>query len=418
MISRRVVAVALSAACAVWVRPGSAQQAPPATASPAALTLTLEEALALARKSAPRVLAARALAPEVDGERAEATIYPRFNPTIEAAIGPRFKGVDATPAISVEYMQVLGLGGGVSARIAALDAKLDRTKAEGEGTTQGVQRAVALAFVRTLWANERLKLAEDQALLAKETATTTDQRLVAGDSTRLEVNVAKLGIGRAAAELKDTEALRDSYHGELRLLLGLGYATPLSLQGSLGEIGKAELGAMLARAKERPELLAIASELKEAEADASYADALSYPDLGIGLRFEHEDKDTNTAMGVLSLSLPFFDHGQGLGARAEAKKRRAQNDLQQRTAELPIEIRRAFEVFQRRREAAMMFDGAAGFGENLELASKGYKAGETDLAELLLLRRELIEAKRSHTDRLLAAREAEIELRAAAGVWP
>ena len=123
-------------------------------------------------------------------------------------------------------------------------------------------------------------------------------------------------------------------------------------------------------------------------------------------------------MGVFSLSLPFFDSGQGDAAVAQAKSQRAIVQLQQRQIELPIEVRTAFEVLNRRREAVLAFDPEPTFAESLELAAKAYKAGETSLSDLLILRGEIIETKRAFTDRLLAARVAEIELRSVVGVWP
>ena len=389
--------------------------APPAGAGKETITLSLEEAVQLAVRSAPRVLSRQARTPELEGLRVEAEIYPRLNPTFEIAVGPRVAGSELSPTVSLEFIQVLGLGGGVAARLEALEASLERSKAETLGTIQSVQRAVALAFVRVLWAEERLKLANEQAALALATLTATEQRKTAGDTSQLELNIAKMGIDRADADKKDSEALRRAALGQLRLLLGISYDANLTLKGKLSEVGTADLANMLSKAKNRPELAAIAAELREAEAEVAFGDTLAAPDLGLGVRYQHEDKGVNTIMGVFSLSLPFFDYGQGVTARSEAKKRRVQVDLQQRSAEVPIEIQSAYEVFVTRRAAALNFGESINFDENLQLASTGYKAGETSLSELLILRRELLDAKRTQTDRMLSAREAEIELRAAAG---
>lgn len=397
-----------------------AQEAPAkAGIEPAnSLSLSLEQALERAATSAPRVLAARAQVVEVESASVGARIFPRSNPTLEAAVGPRVIASDATPAVALQFMQILPLGGGVSARLAAVDASVAHSAASAEAVTQELQRAVASAYVRTLWAEERLSLAQSQITLAQETQLTTEQRVSAGDSTRLEINVAKLGVSRALAEAKDVQALRDSALGELRVLLGVAYDVSLTLSGKLSELTVPDLASLLARSKSRPDLRALAAQLREAEAEREVASLGAFPDLGVGLRYEHEETNVHAVMAVFSLSLPFFDYGQGDSAVAQAKRQRATVQLQQRQIELPIEVQTAFEVLNRRREAVLAFDPEPTFAEGLELAAKAYKAGETSLSDLLILRGEIIETKRAFTDRLLAARMAEIELRSVVGVWP
>ncbi len=397
-----------------------AQEAPAKAGTELAnsLTLSLEQALERAVVSAPRVLAARAQILEAESASVGARIYPRSNPTLEAAVGPRVIASDATPAVALQFMQILPLGGGVSARLAAVDAGVAHSAASAEAVTQELQRAVASAYVRTLWAEERLSLAQSQITLAQETQLTTEQRVSAGDSTRLEVNVAKLGVSRALAEAKDVQALRDGALGELRILLGLPHEVALTLSGKLSELSTPDLASLLARSKNRPDLRALAAQLRAAEAEREVASLGAFPDFGVGLRYEHEETNVHAVMGVFSLSLHFFDYGQGDAAVAQAKSQRAIVQLQQRQIELPIEVRTAFEVLNRRREAVLAFDPEPTFAESLELAAKAYKAGETSLSDLLILRGEIIETKRAFTDRLLAARVAEIELRSVVGVWP
>ncbi len=382
------------------------------------MSLSLEQALERAAGSAPRVLAARAQIAEAESAGIGARIYPRANPTLEAAVGPRVIGTEATPAVALQFMQLLPLGGGVSARLAAVDASVARTAASTDAVTQELQRAVGSAFIHALWAEERLALAQSQIVLAQETKLTTEQRLAAGDSTRLEINVAKLGVSRAEAEAKDVQALRDGTLGELRLLLGIPHDVSLTLSGNLSELGTPDLASLLARSKSRPDLRALSAQLREAEADVEVAATSAFPDLGVGLRYEHEETNIHTVMAVFSLSLPSFDYGRGDGSIAQAKSQRVTVELQQRRIEVPIEVRTAFEVFSRRREAVLAFDPEPTFAESLELAAKAYKAGETSLSDLLILRGEIIETKRAFTDRLLAARLAEIELHSVAGVWP
>ena len=54
--------------------------------------------------------------------------------------------------------------------------------------------------------------------------------------------------------------------------------------------------------------------------------------------------------------------------------------------------------------------------DNESLAQKSFEAGEIDLGELLLLRREILETRLVYLDRLLDAALTRVELEAAAGV--
>jgi outer membrane protein, heavy metal efflux system len=55
--------------------------------------------------------------------------------------------------------------------------------------------------------------------------------------------------------------------------------------------------------------------------------------------------------------------------------------------------------------------------ENEKLALESYEVGQIGLADLLLVRREALDARRSLIDQLIDTRLAEVELRTRAGVW-
>ena len=55
--------------------------------------------------------------------------------------------------------------------------------------------------------------------------------------------------------------------------------------------------------------------------------------------------------------------------------------------------------------------------ENEKLALESYEVGQIGLGDLLLVRREALDARRALIDQLIETRLAEVELRARAGVW-
>lgn len=384
------------------------------------LELTFEGALALARQSSPTALVAPFRIREAEAARVEASIYPRYNPVLELELGPRLIGQDPQSVVfAVGLSQNLDLGGGVGARQRRVGAQIDGARADGDAAMQQTLRSVGLAFMRSLWAEERVALATQIEAIARSVHHATGKRLQAGDATALEVNVSRGGLARAVAERKGAEATLDAAHAELRVLLGLAPSAPLVLKGSLDTPRPIDRAALGKAAQSRGDVRALAADLAAAEADDDLADALAAPQLSIGARYELEDKEQHTILGTLTMTLPIFDHAQGLAAQAEAKAARARAELGVRKAQIAAEVATATRVADKRAEASAAFveeKGVASFEENVRLATKGYDAGETSLGEVLLVRRELIDTEGARIDRLLEVRNAEIELLYAAGM--
>ncbi len=381
--------------------------------------LSLKDACELAARSSPSVLGARARESEAEAGRVEAQVFPRQNPVLEVIGGPKIVDPDVTPSIAVSLKQTVDLGGGVTAREAKVDADVDSARAFAGRTSLDISRDVALAFVTVLWADERLLVGKEIQTIAAETLRVAELRLKGLDVSKLELNVARVAVSRSNSAVHSMEAERAVAMGRLRLLLGIAQEQQIELEGKLGDGMTVDLADLLGRASGRPDLLGLAAELRGAQAESDLADALAAPQLGFGVQYEHED-EANTLLGVLSISLPFFDHGQGLSAQADATARRVEAERIQLSARIPIEIRAAYEVYEHRLKSAKALedDGAEGYAENLVLAKKGYEAGETTLPDLLLLRREILEAKLEHLDRQLAVRDAAITLLVSAGVSP
>jgi cobalt-zinc-cadmium efflux system outer membrane protein len=118
----------------------------------------------------------------------------------------------------------------------------------------------------------------------------------------------------------------------------------------------------------------------------------------------------------LSVSLPVFDRGQqlrevgraradGLRAEVEAKKRVLQNQVQG-----------ALTVYELRLAAVgELASNAATLADSEALGRRSYEAGQIGLAELLLLRKSIAEARLQWLDSLLELGRVRAELDALAG---
>lgn len=417
---RFAFAVSFAAALGFCATAHAQPSEPSGTAETKTLELTYEKAVALARQSSPTAIGSPLRIREAEAARVEASIYPRYNPLLEVELGPRLIGKDLdSAAFAVGLSQNLDLGGGVGARLRRVGAALDGAHADSDIALQQTLRSVALAFVRAQWAEQRVALAADVRAIATSVHQATKKRIDAGDATQLELNVARGGLARAAAEAKGAEATREAALGELRALLGLAPATSIVLKGALETPRSIDLPALRKAAQNRGDVRALAADLAAARADEDLADALAAPQLSLGARYEFEDNQQHTILGTLSMTLPIFDHAQGLSAQAEAKAKRAVTELAAKKRQVEAELDTARQVADKRVEAADAFaleKDAPSFADNVKLAMRGYEAGETSLSEVLLVRRELIETEAARLDRLLEVRSAEIELLFAAGL--
>ena len=280
-----------------------------------------------------------------------------------------------------------------------------------------VLRSAALSFYRSLHAEGRLHLLERAEQVAADLVRTAERRHAAGDAPILDVNLGRATRARARADVTAARADQVAAFRELRVLLGMGPDEPLALRGSLGDRRPFEPAAIVSDPIDRPDLRALASEVREADASAELGRAQRWPDVGIGLRYERDAGD-DVVLGTLSFTLPVLQRGRGITEEAEARARRLREDLAAGRRAATTTVRAGIEEYRLRDEAVRVLaeEAVPLADENEKLARKSYDAGALGLVELLLVRRESFALKNEYLDRQLAAAVAVIELQAIAGV--
>jgi cobalt-zinc-cadmium efflux system outer membrane protein len=383
----------------------------------AARALTLEQALALARERAPGVLVARARVDEAAARLQGASVLLQHDPTVEGAIGTRDADSASTAESALAVQQTFELGGRRRARIDGAAAELDVAGAAAEDASRGVVREAALAFHRALHARDGVRLAAQAETLAADGLRAAQVRYAAGDAPALDVDLARAALARARSALRAAEAAHEAELGRLRLALGLTREEPLAVEGTLGTRPSYDLAALLANAPARADRRALAAEIRAAEAGVRLGRGLGWPELGLGARHEREEGD-EILSAEWSVTLPIFDRGRGVRAEAAARARRLRLAAATLDRAIDHEIRTALEVYRLRlaavdeieREALPLVE------HNERLAERSYDTGGLGLVELLFVRRESLDTRREHLDRLLDAAAARTELEFHAGL--
>jgi outer membrane protein, heavy metal efflux system len=378
-------------------------------------TLTLADVLARAREQAPQIVSARLALEEARGRLLGASLRFQANPEIDAGVGNR-NGTDTRfTDFEVGLAQSFEPGARRSARIAGANAAIAQGSANIDETTRVVLRSAAVAYYRAVHANERIRVLVATQELAAGIYSTADRRFKAGDIAVLDVNIARASLSRIRAEREGAEAAKALALGELKQFLRLD--EDIGVDGSLARPGETDLNAALQAASERPELRALEAGVREAEAELSLGQSFSKPQYGLGVRYSREEGD-QIVLGGMTVTLPMFSKGQELRAVGSARAARLRAELDASRTRIQIEIRSAFDAFNRRLAAVRVLESEAipGLDENETLTTRSFEVGQIGLLDLLLIRREILDTRSQYLDALLEAALARIDLDASAAI--
>ena len=386
-----------------------------ATATAQGRTVTLAEVLARARGQAPQIVSARLALEEARGRLLGASVRSQANPEIDAALGNR----DGTGVRYTDFQLGLGQsfepGARRSARIDGASAAIAQSSANIDEVTRTVLRVAASAYYRAVHANERIKLLNATHDISARVYSIADRRFKAGDIAVLDVNIARTSLARVRAEREGAEASKALALGELRQLLRL--ENDISVDGSLTRLGDTDLDAARQAASQRPELRGLEAAIAEAEAELQVGLSFSKPAYGVGVRYSREEGD-QIVLGGMTVTLPMFSKGQEQRAVGSARAARLRAELDAARTRVQMEVRSAFDAYNRRLAAIRVLEAEAipGLDENEQLTTRSFEVGQLGLPELLLIRREFLDTRSQYLDALLEAALARIDLDASAGI--
>ena len=199
------------------------------------------------------------------------------------------------------------------------------------------------------------------------------------------------------------------------MLLGLEAAEPIELAGELSipeEPAHLDANEVLQAAlANRHDLVAARQDLLAAEAGQRVAVREAVPTPVLGARFARE-ADEEIILGTLSFELPLFDRNQAAQGVASAWASQAALALLALELRVREEARLAVLRHDTAHAAAQAYAGdvAQAMQENLSMVDEGYRAGKIDFFQLVVIRRETLESRRSYIEALEELNSAEAEL--------
>lgn len=401
--------VLASVACVALASTGSARGA-----SAQERRLTREDVAGLARERAPEVVLARGRIDEARAERAGASALLDENPSLSGTAGPRWTRDGTLPQVEVGIEQSFALGGGRGARLDAVRAAVDRTRADAADVARASVAEALSAFVGALDAQARVDLAGQSERVAADLVRIAERREAAGDVSVLDVHLARAAVLRARSARQAAEAEGRAIRASLAALLALD--GDVAVDGDLTDAPPYRLPDLVATASRRPALAALRAEMREADARLREGEAAALPRLTLGVSYEYDAGD-DLALGTVGLALPLFDRGAGERSVARARRRTAGAALAATARATRIELAGLHRSYEAHRAAlAVAAEAVAALSETEPLLLRAYDAGETALTEVLSLRRELLDARGEKLDRARDLALARIRLEATAGV--
>jgi outer membrane protein, heavy metal efflux system len=398
-----------AAVCLVWALPGSAQQR---------LTVAQAVELGVANNLDLQLLAAEVRV--ADARVRGSALVLRDNPELAGGIGPRLSDGADTLAYEAELTQELEVFGERGARVEGAKASRGAVVARLNAGRSEIIANVRHTFVRALAAEQRVARANDNLVMARQTLAAVERRVELGDSARIEQNAARIEVGRSVRALARARTSRATAIADLRLLLALPAAAELHLDGDLRTpfaLPPDRLHIVQNALRARSDRAATLHDQRATRAEQTLAGREWLPRPRVGVRYEHEHGD-HTVLGTLSFQLPVFDQNQG--ARGAAAARRTQAELATTAIDRRIEheVLLAAARLGDAKEAVDAFEGQVveALRDSLKLGQTAYEAGKIGLFELLLIRRDALEAQREHIEALEELRLAEAELARALGL--
>ena len=394
-----------------------------ASAAHADETLTLEGAVQRAWEQNPGV---REAAADVEAARARvagARLLTQDNPELSIAVGPRSRPAERSIDYELSITQPIELGGRRRARIDATAAAVKAAEARLEERRGAVAAEVREAFGRALAAEAHEQLAMDAIQLATQALKLAEKRHQTGDASLIEVNTARIEVSRSQRSRGAARRMRAAALAELKLLLGMGAADRVALHGQLqpAQQGRAlDLRAWtILAAENRADLLAARQELEAARAEHRLAAREAVPAPRVGVSFSREE-DARIVQGTLSMELPLFNRHQAARGVSHARARQAELAVAALERQVAQEVELSVERVRTARETLEAFsrDVLAALDENIALVTRGYEVGELDFLELLLMHREMLEARREYIEALAELNSAEAQLDRVLGVRP
>ena len=349
-----------------------------------------------AQETAPRLAEARAEIARAEGLARQARVIP--NPTLGLEVenfsgsGP-YRGMNQAET-TASIAQTLELGGKRSARASAAQAEVQAAQQRAQRAQADFRFDLAVAYAEAEASDRRLVLAQDALGSAVEDARIARAFVEQGREPDLRRIQAEAAVQAARATVDEAKAARATAFANLTALAGA--PTPItSIPVSLLDETPSHSATNTPAASRAPGLLVAQAEREVAQRRLTLERRRAVPDVNVSVGFRRfEDGDTSALVAGVSVPLPLFDRNRGniSAVQAEVTAAEARLNAARLDAEATVRAGTARAAAAETRLTATR-EGERAAQEAYRLTRIGYEGGKLSLAELLVARRALTDAR-------------------------
>ena len=391
---------------------GERREGTPPALPPAGRVLTLADLQSLAAANNPTLAAAVALIQQREGLLRQATLYP--NPTagyLRTDADQPGQGGTQGVFLSQDIVTAgkLRLGGAaqreeVEARKWQLDAQRGR-----------VANDVRIRYYEVLGAQQTVRATEELERLAAEGVRVVEELVKAKQAARPDVLQSELQLNAVRTALQDAKYRHQAAWTQLTNMIGVPDLPPATLAGDLEQdipqLGYEESLQRLLAAS--PVLKGQEATIRAAGWDVRLAKAEAIPNLNfqVVIQRDHIQKSTSVSP-LVSLPLPIFNRNQGNIQNARGLHAQQQKEYERITLALRDQLAAAFQQYQSARNQAERLKAEIMplAKENLDLTTKGFKAGQFNVTQVLAARQAYFQTNTAYIDALTVLHKIAVEI--------
>lgn len=399
--TRRTPAVVSVLACLLVVLPANAQET---TLTRPRIAQLLEQA-PVTRTTHAQVAVAQAAV-------TAAGVLSLENPLLSGLGGLRFNE-DGTRrfAGTATLSWPIDTGGKRSTRKQAAAAEHHEARLSGEAQRRSLLLEAFIQHATVLRDQHLLAIARAREANTQRVLASALRRRQAGSVPQLDVSLATLQTGRDAAAALAAAGERDASLLRLTAMLGVPPDTITAAGGSLVPDGEPpQMAVMLRAIDQRADVRSATARVQAAQARANRERAAGAPTISLLAQYER-DEAANIALLGVAVPLPILNANAVSKATsaAEVQLSKAEHLTAQKQAEAQTrELYTRYHATKRARDA--LARSAIAAKEAVALAVRAYELGEGDLASVLLVHREALEAERAAIEVEYAHAIAKLEL--------
>jgi len=406
-------------------RPAIQIPAPSQPLNPSVI-ITMDQAIAFARRNNPELQAQRTLVSQNREQEVTANLRPNPTLSLDAQYIPIFQPdlfssnyMDTAAQFDMGIGYLFERGQKRQHRLAAAKDVTAVTEAQILDTERTTIAATAQQFVTALLAKSNLDLTEHLLDSYQQTVDAAHERQKAGKMTNADmlkiqlemlqfqnaVTAARIALAQALNTLRELIGF-DSVPRNYDIVGQLAYQ-PVTL--TLGELEQRAIAL-------RPDLQAAQRGVTAAQSQIGLAKANAHQDLYVSFDYTHVSAASLSAY-FFSIPLPIFNRNQGEVARTYYAL--AQSQYLEKAAEQTVltDVKNAYETLLNNRDILQMYD--AGYLEksqqSLDLAQSAYAQGNASLLDFLDAQRSYRSTQLSYRQGLASYMGALEQLREAVG---